>query len=84
MAQADAREQLLDLIDKKAFEPVLDASPKDYEKEQDRQKLADAQQTTRSTQHRYHTSYKTAKDVYQNYKDDLSSDAAEDVDREGS
>lgn len=77
----DKREKLLDLIDRKAFDPVLKASPEEYESEADRKKLADVQKTTRSTQHRYHTSYKTAKDVYQNFKDDLSSDAAEDVDR---
>jgi hypothetical protein len=82
MANDNAREKLLYLIDRKAFEPVLSASPKDYQSDKDRQKLTDAQKTTRSTQHRYHTSYKTAQDVYQNYKDDLSSDAAEDVDRE--
>jgi hypothetical protein len=81
MPDKDARQELLDLLDKKAFDPVLNASPDDYTKDK-RNALKDVQGTTRSTQKRYHDHYKTAQDVYANYKDDLSSDAAQDVDRE--
>jgi hypothetical protein len=37
----DKRQKLLDLIDKKAFEPVFNASPSDYKSEDDRSKLAE-------------------------------------------
>ncbi len=81
MADDNARKKLLDLIDHKAFDPVLNADPKDYPESQ-RNKLNDVQSTTRSTKKRYHDSYETAHDVYLNYKRDLSSAAAEDVSRE--
>ncbi len=78
----DKREKLLELIDKKAFDPILAASADDHTSEADRKKLSDVQKTTRSTQQRYHSSYRTAEDVYSNFRDDLSSDAAQKVDHE--
>ena len=73
----DARKKLLDLLDKKAFDPVLKASPDDY-KGEDQKKLKDLQKTTRSTQKSYHE-YGSAEKVREMFRDDLSSDAAEDV-----
>lgn len=77
----DARAQLLDLIDRKVFAPILHASPERYA-DDERAALEDIQKTTRSTQQRYHESYKTAKEVRDNYRDDLSSEAGEKVQRE--
>ena len=78
MAEQNAREKLLDFLDKKAFEPVLNADPKDYPESQ-RSKLKDVQSTTRSTQKRYHESYQSAQEVVDNFRDDLSSDSAHKV-----
>ena len=61
MSDNQAREKLLDLLDKKAFDPVLKATPDDYTKESDKEKLEDVHATTRSTQQSYHEKYKTAK-----------------------
>jgi hypothetical protein len=33
MSDKDARQELLDLLDKKAFDPVLNANPDDYTKD---------------------------------------------------
>ena len=82
MPDNHAREKLLDLLDKKAFDPVLKASPDDYSKESDKKKLQDVQATTRSTQQSYHEKYKTAKDVLDNFRSDLNSHAAQKVHRE--
>ncbi|HEV2127411.1 MAG TPA: hypothetical protein VGR22_02200 [Thermomicrobiales bacterium] len=73
----DARMKLLDLLDKKAFDPVLQASPDDY-KGDDKQKLKDLQKTTQSTKESYHE-YGSAEKVREMFRDDLSSDAAQKV-----
>ena len=79
MPDNHAREKLLDLLDKKAFDPVLKASPDNYTKESDKKKLQELQATTRSTQQSYHEKYKTAKDVLDNFRSDLNSHAAQKV-----
>lgn len=76
MPEDQAREKLLALLDKKAFNPVLKASPGDYKSESDRQKLAGVQRTTRNTQQSYHEKYATARDVLDNFRADLNSRAA--------
>lgn len=81
MADKGAREQLLDLLDKKAFDPVLNASPEDYSDKQ-RPKLKDVQGATKSMKKRYHESYETAEEVQTNFKRDLHSEAAKDVQKE--
>ncbi len=81
MPDKHAREQLLDLIDRKAFQPVLDASPDDYKNDKDKETLRDVQKTTRSTQQSYHK-YNSAEKVRDMFRDDLSSDAAQKVHRE--
>lgn len=80
-AGENKREQLLEFIDKKAFDPVLNASEKNYKGDQ-RKKLEDVQSTTRSTKKRYHKNYKTAEDVKQNFESDLNSSAANQIDKE--
>lgn len=82
MSKQEAREQLLDLLDKKAFNPILKASPDDYSSDADKKKLQEVQRTTRNTQQSYHEKYKTAQDVQTNFRRDLSSEAAKKVHRE--
>jgi len=43
MTNDSAREKLLDLLDRKAFDPVLNASPSAYTSERDKEKLRDVQ-----------------------------------------
>jgi hypothetical protein len=82
MSDKHPREQLLNLLDKKAFDPVLQASPDDYKSEGDKQKLRNLQETTRHTQQSYHEKYTTAQDVRNNFRRDLNSEAAKKVHRE--
>ncbi len=82
MTNKHAREQLLDLLDKKAFDPVLKASHDDDKSESDKQKLRDLQETTRHTKQGYHEKYSTAHDVRDNFRRDLNSEAAKKVHRE--
>lgn len=71
MANDKAKEKLLALLDKKAFDPVLKASPSTYSSERDKDRLQDVQDTTRNTQRSYHEKYKTVQAVYENFRDDL-------------
>lgn len=78
----DDKEQLVSLLDRKVFDPVLKANPDDYSSQSDKDKLADLQQSTRSEKERYHDEYKTAKEVHDRYHDDLSSDPGKKFQRE--
>lgn len=77
----DKRKQLLDFIDKKAFDVVLKADPKKYD-EDDRKKLEDIQRKTENEKKQFHNDYKTAKDVKEGYLSDVRSEAAKKVNKE--
>lgn len=78
---SQVRDRLIELIDTRAFDPVLEKSPEDYQSPGAREKLRDLQSTTRSTQQRYHK-HETAAGVRDEFKNDLSSDAAKRVHQE--
>ncbi len=78
----NAREELLNFLDKKAFDPVLKASAERYHSESAKKKLEDAKQSTAGTKKRYHEEYGTAEEVLKRFKDDLSSEVAKKVQNE--
>lgn len=77
---ADARRQLLDLLEREAFDPVLHAKP-EGRSETDKRKLAEVQDKTRSEIDRFR-GYGSAREVVTNFKRDLSSEPAKKVHRE--
>ncbi len=77
-----AKEKLVDFLEQRAFRPVLDKRPDDYSSQSDKRKLVDVQRATRSEVDRYRHRYTSARDVIDNYKDDLTSEPAKEVDRE--
>ncbi len=79
---SDARKELVDFLESRAFRPVLSRKPDDYGSDSDKRKLADVQRATRSEIDRYRNQYTSAEDVIRNYKDDLTSEPAKAVDRE--
>ncbi len=81
MAANKARDELLALIDKKAFDPVLKANPKDYDSPDKQELLSKLQSTTESTKRSYHKE-RSASGVLNSYRSDLSSDSAKKVQRE--
>lgn len=81
MAQSNAKDRLVNLLDRKAFQPVLDAAPDDYSSDADKRALSDVQDATRRTQKRYREQYGSADEVWENFQDDLSSDEAQEVHR---
>lgn len=77
----EAREKLLDLLDRKAFDPVIHASS-DNLPQRDRDRLEGLKEKTRATKESYHENYSSAQKVVEMYRDDLSSDSAQKVQRE--
>ena len=77
---ADAQHQLLDLLEREAFDPVLRARP-DGRSEADKHRLAEVQSKTRSEIDRFR-GYGSAREVVTNFKRDLSSEPAKRVHRD--
>jgi hypothetical protein len=80
MARQDARERLLALLERKAFDPVLRADPNRFPAAK-RDKLRDVQRRTETEVDRFRH-YGSARDVVVNFKRDLHSEPAEKVHRE--
>ena len=80
-ADQNAREKLVRFLDEKAFEPILRAGPERYSGP-DRQRLEHAKRATERTRQRYHDHYMSAEEVRERFRDDLSSSAAQRVQRE--
>ena len=78
MSEKENRDKLLEFLDQRAFEPVLQASKEKYPADQ-RKMLKDVQSTTKSTQKRYHNKYDSPQEIYNNFKNDLSSASAQAV-----
>ena len=81
MSSHDTRQKLVDFLNRKVFDPVLNVSPDDYESESDREALAHVQRSTRSEKERY-ASYESAEKVKEMFEDDLNSKPAKQVQRE--
>jgi len=77
---SDAKQKLVHYLEEHAFNPILHADP-DHYSGKDRDKLDDVQRATKSEVDRYRH-YGSARDVVDNYKDDLTSDEAKKIDRE--
>ena len=77
---ATAKQQLIDLLNRKVFDPVIHAS-ESGKSDAEKQKLEKIKGQTRTEQQRYHH-YEDAAKVKQMYRDDLRSAPAEKVHRE--
>ena len=74
---ADHKRELLNLVERKAFDPVMRAKP-DGKCEAEKKKLEHVQQATKAEIERYH-GYKSAEELVTNFKRDLHSEAAKKV-----
>lgn len=80
MAKDHAKERLLDLLDREAFDPILKAREEDYSGSK-KDALRLAQGATRREKDRFHH-YGSAEDVVVNFKRDIHSAEAERVNEE--
>ncbi|MDW6023610.1 hypothetical protein SAZ10_17820 [Mesorhizobium sp. BAC0120] len=74
---SDPKNQLVDFLEKRAFDPVMRAKP-DGRSETERKKLEHVQNATQSEIERYR-GYDSAKEVVVNFRRDLDSSAAKKV-----
>ncbi len=77
---AGKKEELVNFLKSRVFDPVLKAKPDDYTGH-DRDKLKHVQEATRSEIDRFHD-YGSAEDVVVNFKRDLHSEHAKKIHRE--
>jgi hypothetical protein len=73
----ESKEQLVQFLDERVFDPILDASTDRYHGSE-RDELKYVQDRTRAEKQRYH-GYETAEKVVQMFRDDLRSEAAKKV-----
>ena len=74
---SNAQRELLNLVERKAFDPVMRAKP-DGRSESERRKLQHVQAATRTEIERYR-GYGSAEELVTNFRRDLSSDAAKKI-----
>lgn len=80
-SDATRRRELLEFLNKNAFDPILKASENQYITEDKKEKLRDVQMSTEREKNRFEH-YQTAKDVKENYLSDLNSDSAKRINKE--
>lgn len=80
MSEQEAKGRLFELLDREAFQPVLDTGPEDVP-ESKRDKLEHVKRATASERERFQN-YESAEKMYQMFRDDLTSQAAESVNRD--
>ncbi len=75
MAGNDAKKELLNFINKKAFDPIIVAKPDKF-KEEDRAALEDIQRKTWNEKKQFNEEYSSAEEIKKNYLSNVRSKAA--------
>ena len=70
------RNQLLEFLDKNAFNPILRASRDNFKGEILQREFDNVKRSTESEKYRFHDQYQTAAEVKSNYLSDLNSKTA--------
>lgn len=81
MAGNDAKKELLNFMNKKAFDPILKAKPAKY-KEEERGALEDIQRKTENEKKQFAEEYSSVEEVKKNYLSNVRSKAAAKVNDE--
>lgn len=79
MGASNQREELIRFLDRKVFDPILHAS---HRSRNEQRRLKQVQHNTESEKRRFHSEYRTAKEVRENYLSDLNSRTAHRVNSE--
>lgn len=70
MKKEEKKRKLLDFLNKKAFDPIINKSKDDYDSETKKKKLEDVKRSTKSEKERFQN-YEDAEEVRDNYLADL-------------
>lgn len=73
-----AKDELINFLERKVFDPVLEKPPEKYPPEE-REKLERVQEATDRAKHRYYCDYESATEVYEHFRDDLRSDKGREI-----
>lgn len=78
MTQDEKKEKLLDFLNKKAFDPILEKSKDDYDSEEKKRKLEEIQHSTKNQKERFQK-YDSPEEVRENYLTELSSNTDDEI-----
>ncbi|KMQ51776.1 hypothetical protein CHISP_1272 [Chitinispirillum alkaliphilum] len=76
------KQQLLDFLDSKIFDPVLEALPEQYSTEREKKMLIDVQEIARYEKDHYHFQLMSAKEIKEEYLKEVSRDGGGRISRE--
>lgn len=71
MKEKDKKELLLDFLDSKIFNPVLEAQPDFYSSERDRKMLTDVKKIAAMEKNRFHKEIETSEEIRKLYFQEL-------------
>jgi hypothetical protein len=78
----NSKMQLISLLEKRVFQPVLSATTDDFESPQDREILEDVQDNLRAERQRFREEYESAEELREAFHDDVTSEEGQELDRE--
>ena len=81
MKSEQKKKKLLNFLDKKAFDPILNKTEGSYHTEAKKEKFRDVKRSTEKEKERFHN-YNTPEDIKENFRRDLNSDPAKKVHRD--
>ncbi len=82
MADDARKTQLVALLEKRVFQPVLSATEDDFESPDEREMLEEIQDNLRAERHRFREEYDTPEEVRDAFHGDLSSEEGQELERE--
>lgn len=77
-SKTEQKKELLNFLDKKAFDPILRKSADDYDSDAKKKKFEHVKKSTEKEKERFHN-YNTASDIKENFRRDLNSEPAKKV-----
>jgi hypothetical protein len=82
MTDEDKKEQLVGLLERRVFQPVLSITPDDFDAPNDREMLEDLQDNLRAERQRFREEYGSPEEVREAFHDDVSSEEGQELERE--
>jgi hypothetical protein len=78
----EVKTQLISLLERRVFQPVLSVTPDDFDAPNDREMLEDLQDNLRAERQRFREEYGSAEEVRDAFHDDVSSEEGQELERE--
>ncbi|MDG5814631.1 hypothetical protein QA601_06060 [Chitinispirillales bacterium ANBcel5] len=82
LQEKEKRQQLLNFLDNRAFDPILEAIPEHYSSDKDRKMLEDVQEITRYEKDMFHFQLTTAQQIKDQFIREMTRDNSGRISRE--